>query len=50
MDAFEHCFDEKHISFKDLVSKAYLVYVHEIQHFLRKKFHEDYLRINESKL
>ncbi len=50
MDAFEHCFDEKHISFKDLVSKAHLVYVHEIQHFLRKKFHEDYLRINESKL
>lgn len=50
MDAFEHCFDEKHNSFKDLVSKAHLVYVHEIQHYLRKKFHEDHLKINESKL
>lgn len=49
MDAFEHCFDEKHNSFKDLVSKAHLVYVHEIQHYLRKKFHEDHLKINEWK-
>lgn len=50
MDAFEHCFDEKHISFKDLVSKAHLVYVHEIQHYLRKRFNQDYLKINASKL
>ena len=50
MDAFEHCFDEKHNSFKDLVSKAHLVYVHEIQHYLRKRFNQDYLKINASKL
>ena len=50
MDAFEHCFDEKHNSFKNLVSKAHLVYVHEIQHYLRKRFNQDYLKINASKL
>lgn len=50
MDAFEHSFDDKKVSFKELVKKAHLVYVHEIQHFLRKRFHDDYLKINESKL
>ena len=50
MDAFEHSYDEKRNSFKDLVSRAHLVYVHEIQHFLRKRFNNDFLKINESKL
>lgn len=50
MDAFEHCFDEKKKSFKELVAKAKLVYVHEIQHYLKKRFHEDYLKINEWKM
>ena len=50
MDAFEHCFDEKNKSFKELVTKTKLVYVHEIQHYLKKRFHEDYLKINEWKL
>lgn len=50
MDAFEHSFDDKRVSFKELVKKAHLVYVHEIQHFLRKRFGDDYLKINESKL
>ncbi len=48
-DAFEHCYDEKHNSFKDLISKSHLVYVHEIQHYLRKRFNEDYLKINSFK-
>lgn len=46
MDAFEHCFDEKKNTFKELVTKAKLIYVHEIQHYLKKRFHEDYLKIN----
>lgn len=50
MDAFEHCFDEKKKTFKELVTKAKLVYVHEIQHYLKKRFHEDYLKINEWKM
>lgn len=49
MDAFEHSFDGNK-SFKELISKAHLVYVHEIQHFLRKKYNKDYLKINDSKL
>jgi hypothetical protein len=50
MDAFEHCFDEKNRSFKELITKAKLVYVHEVQHWLKKRFYEDYLKINENKL
>ena len=49
MNVFEHCFDEKRNSFKDLISKAHVVYVHEVQHLLRKRFNNDYLKINESK-
>lgn len=50
MDAFEHCFDERHRSFRELVAKEKLVYVHEVQHWLRKRHQEDRLRINESRL
>lgn len=50
LDTFVHCFDDKKRSYKDLVSKERLLYVHEIQHYLRKRFHEDYLKINDSKL
>lgn len=35
--------------FKELVTKAKLVYVHEIQHWLRRHHQEDGLRINESR-
>lgn len=49
LDAFAHCYDEKKRSFKDLVERAHLGYVHEIQHYLRRFFHEDYLKINESR-
>jgi hypothetical protein len=49
MDAFEHNFFENK-SFKELVKKARCVYVHEVQHYLQKKFKNDYLRINDSKL
>ena len=37
-------------TYKELMEKEHLVYVHEIQHYLRKRFHEDYLKINESKI
>lgn len=50
LDTFEHCFDDKNKSYKELVTKAHLLYVHEIQHYFRKRFHEDYLKINSSKL
>lgn len=50
MDAFEHCFDEKKKSFKELVAKGKMVYVHEIQHWLRRHHQDDRLRINESRL
>lgn len=49
MDAFEHNFFENK-SFKELVKKARCVYVHEVQHYLQKKFKNDYLKINDSKL
>ncbi len=49
MDSFEHCFFEDK-SFKELVTKAHCSYVHEVQHYLRKRFNNDYLRINDSKL
>ena len=50
MEAFECCFDEKHRSFKELVAKEKLVYVHEVQHWLRRHHQEDRLRINESRM
>ncbi|MCQ2171287.1 MAG: DUF1848 domain-containing protein [Bacteroidales bacterium] len=50
MNAFERCFDERKNTFKDLIIKAHLVYVHEVQHFLQKRFYKDNLKINDSKL
>lgn len=50
MNAFEHCFDERKKTFKDLIIKEHLMYVHEVQHFLQKRFYKDYLKINDSKL
>ena len=50
MEKFERCYDEKHRTFKELVAKEKLVYVHEIQHWLRRHHQEDRLRINESRL
>ncbi len=49
MDAFEHCSDGKK-SYKEIVNKEHLMYVHEIQHFLRRYHQADDLKINESKL
>lgn len=48
MKAFESNYDGKK-SFKEIVEKEKLVYVHEIQHWLRKRYHDDRLRINEWK-
>lgn len=50
MDAFEYCFDERHRSYRVLVAKEKLAYVHEVQHWLRKHHQEDRLKINESML
>ena len=49
MEAFERCFEGKK-SYNELVEKNHLMYVHEVQHWLRKHHHEDRLRINESML
>lgn len=49
MDAFEHCYDGKK-SYKGIVEKEHLLYVHEIQHYLRKHHRSDDLKINESRL
>ena len=46
LDALERNYEGKK-SFKELVKKEHLVYVHEIQHYLRKKFHNDWLKIND---
>ena len=50
MEKVERCYDEKHRSFRELVEKAQLMYVHEVQHWLRKHQREGRLRINESRL
>ena len=49
MDAFEHCYDEKK-TYKELITNAQIVYVHEVQHMLRKRYQDDFLVINESKM
>lgn len=48
MDSFKRTYEDGQ-SFRDIIIKARLGYVHEIQHFLRKKFNHDYLKINEYK-
>lgn len=48
MDAFERNY-EGNRTLKELVRKEHLVYVHEIQHYFRKKFHNDWLKINDDK-
>ena len=49
LEAFEHCNDGKK-SYKEIVEKEHLLYVHEIQHYLRKHHQADDLKINESRL
>jgi hypothetical protein len=49
MEKFERCFEGKK-SYKELVEKNHLMYVHEVQHWLRKHHREDRLRINEVRL
>lgn len=48
MDAFEHSTDGKK-NYREIVEKQRLVYVHEIQHYLLKKYHDDGLKINEGR-
>jgi hypothetical protein len=48
MDAFERNY-EGNRTLNELVRKEHLVYVHEIQHYFRKKFHNDWLKINDDK-
>ena len=49
MRAFERNYDGKR-TFKEIIEKEKLVYVHEIQHWLKKRYHKDRLKINEWKL
>lgn len=49
MEAFEHCFDGKK-SYKQMIERSHCKYVHEVQHWLWKKFKDDGLKINELKL
>ena len=49
MEAFERCFEGKK-SYKEMVEKNHLMYVHEVQHWLKKHHQADYLKINESRL
>ena len=49
MEAFERCFEGKK-SYKKMVEKIQLMYVHEVQHWLKKHHQADYLKINESRL
>ena len=49
MDALGRSYDSKK-SFKELVEKEHLYCVHEIQHYLRKKYGSDNLRINENRI
>ena len=46
MDSFERNYEGKK-TLKELVKKEYMVYVHEIQRYLRKRFHNDWLKKNE---
>ena len=48
MDVFEHTYHGKK-TLKDLVQNNHLVFVHDIQHYLRKKFDGDHLQINDYK-
>ena len=48
LKAFEHCKDGTK-TFKELIEKEHLGYVHEIQHFLRKHYNHDFLMINDWK-
>jgi len=48
MDAFEHSHDGKK-AFKDMIEKSKLKYVHEVQHWLWKKYCDAGLKINEWK-
>ena len=49
MKTFERCLEGKK-SYKELVEKNHLMYVHEVQHWLKKHHQGDYLKINESRL
>lgn len=49
METFERCFEGKK-SYKELVEKNHLMYVHEVQHWLKKHHQADYLKINDSRL
>ena len=48
MDAFERSRDGKK-TFKEMIDKSKLKYVHEVQHWLWKKYQDNGLKINEWK-
>lgn len=48
MEAFEHSLDGKK-TYREMIEKSKLKYVHEVQHWLWKKYHDDGLKINEFK-
>lgn len=41
MRHFENCFDENHVSYKELVKQHNFLYVHEVQHWLREEYNEE---------
>ena len=45
MKHFENCWDYNDVSFKDVVDKKRLLYVHEVQHWLREEFGRDDLKM-----
>ena len=47
MDAFEKNY-EGGKTYKELIMKEHLLYVHEIQHYLRREYGADNLKINDS--
>ena len=48
MDSFEHTYDGKK-TFREMIEKSKLKYVHEVQHWLWKKYQDEGLKINEWK-
>ena len=48
MRQFENCFDENHVSYKELVKQHNFLYVHEVQHWLREESGQEELKLMKS--
>lgn len=48
MRHFENCFDENHVSYKELVKQHNFLYVHEVQHWLREESGQEELKLMKS--